>query len=604
LTVVPAAQQRHWSIALLAAVLLTALALVAAPTDASAQAAAASGGGTEPFTLTLLHNNDGESQLLPSEDGNVGGVARFVARLRELQREGRREPGPSAVVTVSSGDNFLAGPQFQASLDKGVPFYDSIAANRARYDALAIGNHEFDFGPDVLADYIRGVRQVPFLSANLEVSAEPRLAALERQGRIAPSTVVGHGAGRVGIIGATTPLLAAISSPRDVVVDPQVAAAIQAQVERLEGRGIDKIVLISHLQSLQEDLALVPQLDGVDIVVAGGGDDLLANSDDPLLPGDQAVGPYPTLAADADGTQVPVVTTSGSYRYIGRLVADFDRQGNLLGVDDARSGPIRISGPNLPDVVEPDPVVQQRVVEPVAAYVAALAENVIAQTDVPLDGLRTSVRTQETNEGNLVADALLSEATRLAPDFGVPTPQVALQNGGGMRDDEIVPPGPITELKTFDILPFSNFVAVVPEVPRETFKELLENAVSRVEAVDGRFAQIAGFRFSYDPSGQAQVIDPVTGAITTPGTRVQDVTLDDGTVIVVAGQVQAGDALNVATIDFLARGGDQYPFGGLPFTTLGVSYQQALRNYLTGPLGGVVTAAQYPAGGEGRITTV
>jgi 2',3'-cyclic-nucleotide 2'-phosphodiesterase (5'-nucleotidase family) len=68
----------------------------------------------------------------------------------------------------------------------------------------------------------------------------------------------------------------------------------------------------------------------------------------------------------------------------------------------------------------------------------------------------------------------------------VPAPDVALQNGGGMRDDEVVPPGPITELKTFDILPFSNFVAVVPEVPRETFKELLENAVSRVEAVDGQ----------------------------------------------------------------------------------------------------------------------
>jgi 2',3'-cyclic-nucleotide 2'-phosphodiesterase (5'-nucleotidase family) len=594
-------QMRRRSIVLLVA-LVSALVMAVAPSGAVAQET--STGGQSGFTLTLLHNNDGESQLLPSDDGNVGGVARFVARLRELQREGRREPGPSAVVTVSSGDNFLAGPQFQASLDKGVPFYDSIAANRARYDAMAIGNHEFDFGPDVLADYIRGVRGVPFLSANLDVSPEPRLAALERRGRIAPSTVVGRGASRVGVIGATTPLLRAISSPRDVVVDPEVAAAIQGQVTRLEGLGVDKIVLISHLQSLQEDLALVPQLDGVDIVVAGGGDELLANPDDPLLPGDVAVGPYPTLAADADGTQVPVVTTSGSYRYIGRLVADFDRHGNLVGVDDARSGPIRISGPNLPDVVEPDPVTQQRVVEPVTAYLAALAENVIAQTEVPLDGLRTSIRTQETNEGNLVADALLSEATRLAPDFGAPAPDVALQNGGGMRDDEVVPPGPITELKTFDILPFSNFVAVVPEVPRETFKELLENAVSRVEAVDGRFAQVAGFRFTYDPAGQAQVIDPVTGAITTPGTRVREVVLDDGTVIVAAGQVQAGAALNVATIDFLARGGDQYPFGGVPFTTLGISYQQALRNYLTGPLGGVVTAAQYPAGGEGRITTV
>jgi 5'-nucleotidase/UDP-sugar diphosphatase len=118
-------------------------------------------------------------------------------------------------------------------------------------------------------------------------------------------------------------------------------------------------------------------------------------------------------------------------------------------------------------------------------------------------------------------------------------------------------------------------MAVVPDVARETFKQLLENAVSRVEAVDGRFAQVAGFRFSYDPAGHAQVIDPVTGAITTPGARVREVALDDGTVIVTGGQVQPGPALNVATIDFLARGGDQY----------------------------VVAAAQDPAGGEGRITT-
>ena len=112
-------QTRRRSIVLLVA-LLSALVMAVAPSGAVAQET--STGAPPGFTLTLLHNNDGESQLLPSTDGNVGGVARFVAKLRELQREGRREPGPSAVVTVSSGDNFLAGPQFQANLDKGMPF--------------------------------------------------------------------------------------------------------------------------------------------------------------------------------------------------------------------------------------------------------------------------------------------------------------------------------------------------------------------------------------------------------------------------------------------------------------------------------------------------
>jgi 5'-nucleotidase/UDP-sugar diphosphatase len=99
----------------------------------------------------------------------------------------------------------------------------------------------------------------------------------------------------------------------------------------------------------------------------------------------------------------------------------------------------------------------------------------------------------------------------------------------------------------------------------------------------------------------ARVIDD-DGNVTTEGTRVTEVVLDDGTQIVSAGAVVPGPAVTVATIDFLARGGDKYPFGGAEFTTVGVTYQQALANYLTDALAGEVTAADYPEGGEGRIT--
>jgi 5'-nucleotidase len=95
--------------------------------------------------------------------------------------------------------------------------------------------------------------------------------------------------------------------------------------------------------------------------------------------------------------------------------------------------------------------------------------------------------------------------------------------------------------------------------------------------------------------------------VVTPGTRITEVTLDDATVIVTLGGVVAGDPLNIATIDFLARGGDQYPFRGAPFTSVGVSYQQALADYIQaaaadGGLEGTIAAADYPEGGEGRIT--
>ena len=95
-----------------------------------------------------------------------------------------------------------------------------------------------------------------------------------------------------------------------------------------------------------------------------------------------------------------------------------------------------------------------------------------------LDGTRIKIRSEETNEGNLVADALLWQANALAAGFGLSPAQVGIQNGGGIRNDAIIPAGPFSELSTFDILPFSNLVAIVPDFPREQFKELLENAVS------------------------------------------------------------------------------------------------------------------------------
>jgi 5'-nucleotidase len=178
---------------------------------------------------------------------------------------------------------------------------------------------------------------------------------------------------------------------------------------------------------------------------------------------------------------------------------------------------------------------------------------------------------------------------------------VGLQNGGGIRNDSVVAAGNLTELDTFSMVPFPNFVSVVENVPREQFKEILENAVSRVEFGDGRFAQIAGFRFTWDPAGTPQLLDDM-GNVTQAGTRVREVTLDDGTAIVTGGAVVAGADLTVATIDFLAKSGDQYPYRGAPFVTLGATSQQALSNYIQDGLGGSITAADYPEGGEGRIT--
>lgn len=550
------------------------------------------------FWLTVLHNNDSESKLVNAGPGleDYGGVARFKTVVDRLKAEATTGPvaahhsGKSGVVMISSGDNFLAGATFAASQAHGVPYYESIAMSLIGYDASAIGNHEFDFGPDVFANFVSGVQPpTTFVSANLGFSAEPALQALVDAGRIAKSVVVKERGELIGIVGATTPALPYITSPRNVSIDADVAAAVQAQIDRLTGEGVNKIILASHLQSVSEDEALIPELHGVDIAIAGGGDELLANPGTPTVPGETPYGAYPLTAIGGDGHTVPVITTVGGYEYVGRLVAQFDKAGDLTGWDESESGPVIVTGSG-PNAAAPDPEVQRQVVDPVEEYTSALAENVLATSEVPLDGLKADIRTRETNEGNLMADALRWQATQLAPSYGIAVPEVALQNGGGIRNDSIIPPGPISELTTFQIAAFSNFLSVVPDVTPATFKALLENAVSRVEFIDGRFAQVSGFSFTWNSD------NPV-------GSRVQAITLDDGTQIVTGGAIVPGaPSVGIATNDFSARGGDEYPFGDAPFTTLGVTYQQALANYLTTGLGGTITAADYPAGGEGRIT--
>jgi 5'-nucleotidase/UDP-sugar diphosphatase len=572
--------------------------------------------GDVPYTLTILHNNNGESALMNVGGGleDFGGAARFATvvhreKVAALARDrcGQEKRG---VVMVSSGDNLLAGPEFSASLSLGT-FFDAVAMDIIDYDAVTLGSHDFDFGPDVLADFIEefhGPRPV-FLSANLDFSGEPRLQALLEdtgQHRIAESAVVLQAGEKIGLIGATTPSLPLISSPRNVSVIVDVAGEVQAEVDKLELMGVNKIILVSNMQGISADVALLGLLDGIDVVVAGGGGELLANAGDLLIPGDELLvyGPYPMIANDCDGTEVPVVTTAGEYGYLGKLVVEFDCGGNIIRIDE-ESGPIRIAGGENPDAVRAHQPVQHRAVEPVVEYLEAMAGNVLATSEVDLDGLRLSVRYQETNEGNLIADALLWQATQLAASYGVATPDVAMLNGGGIRNDSIIPAGPITELDTFDMVPFPNFVTVLENIQRDQFKEILENAVSAVDTGmgTGRFAQVAGFRFTWDATGTAQVLDS-EGNVVTPGTRIQEATLDDETSIISGGVVVPGPDIAVATIDFLARGGDQYPYRGAPFVTLGVTYQQALANYLQDPAGldGIISAIDYPFGGEGRIT--
>lgn len=596
------------------------------------------------FTLTILHNNDGESDLFSYKgSADYGGIARFKSAM-DAHHDFYSNIG-HGVIEVFAGDSFLAGPEFQASLDSGVPgartFYDALALSRIGYDAFAIGNHEMDFGPDVLAEFIRDAQTTNpslYLSANLDFTNEADMLAQQVAGNVAKSAVVdvptASGVKKVGIIGATTDNLPFISSPRDTIISA-VASSVNTEIATLQGQSVDAIVLVSHLQGIATDETLVPLLNaGIDVIVAGGGDELLvtttANSprdtygaaapasvidtevylgDDGLIGGvdgnaDDAVeGDYPTVSTQSDlgGNNIPIVTGAGSYGYLNRLTLNFTGSGVTV---EPTSNPALIVS-NTADVTngfaEDADVVAD--ITPVQTFLNVLATTVIGNTGVTLPQSSNLIRSDERAVGNLAADAYLAKAQELASEFGVDSPQIAMANGGGIRAP--IPAGDITLQTTFNVSPFGNFVAIVEDVTTADLKLLLENCYSKTIDADagndvdpqrqgsgtGRFAQIAGMSVVYDISKTALVLDGGNEQITTPGVRIISATLDDNTPLIVDGVPQAG-TVDIAMPAFVAAGGDQwfrytkdgptwYTSADYTFTILGVTDQQALADFIT-----------------------
>lgn len=637
-------------VALLAAI----LGLVFIAPLASAQ------GGDEPVTLTLLHNSDGESALLStsyvvpagSPYGNtepitltIGGVAPFGTLLQSQVSEAS-EAG-NAVLAVYAGDAFLASTTVICSLPPyNEPVYDAIAQRQLPYTAHVFGNHEFDFGPGFLEQFIRsfdtgaGLDQ-PFLSANLDFSAQSGYSDLidpdglirqqpEDDQPIARSMIYTDTAtGAVfGLVGATTPELRTISSPGDIdIIDTLegTAAAVQSEIGRLQDNGVDKIIFVSHLQSLENDIELIGMLDGIDLAVGGGGDEVLVNptisQTVQLLPGETSsvYGDYPLEVTDAGGRTVYLVTTKGNYRYLGRLDVNFDADGEVTDVVTEQSYPRRvipdeagnqsaIDALGLTDVYTPDAALVSSVVTPVTDCIQGFSEDVVARSEVVLDVSREAVRGEESNMGNLIADAYAYVYDNYAESSGVTAldnPVVVGTNGGGIRQnagDELT--GDITRQNTLDVLPFANDLVVIENVEPALLKSIFERSVADPLPA-GAFLQVSGIVVQYDLS------QPV-------GSRVVSLALADGTSIVENGEVaENAPVVNFVTNSFTAAGGDDYqmliPLDKIPLKDENgnISYERALVKYLTEDtesfpiINGEPTIQasdpRYAPGGEGRI---
>lgn len=600
---------------------------------AIAAALAVGAAGAWADALTILHVGDQESWLV-SAQGNLrndptqalsfyGGVDRLASVI--AQRRAAAQAAGRTVLTLNAGDAFLPGPRLDASLrnlatahpDGGQDFYDTIAKRRIGFDAIVFGNHEFDLdntGP--VAARFAEVSGSTYLSVNLDFSVTPQLADLAARGIARASKVFTTASGfRVGVVGVTTPLLPGISAPPAGIMRNWSPAhtelqnlqallpLVQAEIDDLRNnQGVRTVIVLSHLQGVvNERDILVPGLRGVDLVVSGGGHELMRDPDDPLIPGTSATfATHPIFATDAAGRSVPVVTSSFGNRYVGEVRIDLDDSTGAVSAIEGTSM-VRVSGrlagaglaPADADAVAGDPVLFTQVVQPVLAHIAALNAQVIGQTALRLNADRggactpmpcryaEGIRRTETNLGNLVADSLRHFAGT----------DIALQNGGGIRAG-IAGPGPITVGDTFNALTFTNLVTVAHTVNAAQLKDIFEHAFSGSTpngVEQGRFPQVSGLRIEYDTTRPARpnTAGNVVGSVG-QGERVRRIVLDDGTLLVDNGVVvDTTRTVSLATIDFLANGGDNYPFAanGVTFTkpVVNVTYQEALVRFLQTP---------------------
>jgi len=569
--------------------------------------------------LTVLHIGDQESWLL-SAQGNLrddasqgisfyGGVDRLATVIAAAKAAA--VSAGKTVVTLNAGDSFLPGPRLTASFanlanahpDGGQDFYDAIASRRIGFDATTFGNHEFDLdntGP--VAARFAEVSGSTYLSVNLDFAATPELAALQTAGRVSRSKIVTTAGGKkVGIVGATTPLLPTISSPpagimrnwssanSDLENLRAILPLIQAEIDDLRNnQGVTTVIVMSHLQNAQNELTvMVPALTGVDLVISGGGHELMSDPDDALISGGIApsFATHPVFANDASAKRVPVVTGHFGNRYVGEVNLTIDDvTGLVTSIDGTRM--IRVSGAAADaDRVTGDTVLNASVITPVRSYIAALNAQILGTTSTRLNGpthvacaalpcqYAEGVRNAETGLGNLVADAM-----RLAGRA-----DVAIQNGGGIRTN-IAVVGNVSVGDTFNVLPFTNLVKRAPAMNAAQLKDLLEHSVAastRLGSPQGRFAQISGMKVVYDTTRTAR-----SGLGN--GDRIRSIELDDGTVLVRDGSIVNADrSFSFATIDFTANGGDGYPFAAnrvafenSPFT---ITYQQALADFISTP---------------------
>ncbi|MEM0978408.1 MAG: 5'-nucleotidase C-terminal domain-containing protein [Pseudomonadota bacterium] len=420
------------------------------------------------FTLHILHINDLHSRIesISRFDGTCGADDEAegkcfggVARLKSAIEAKRAELAGQNVILLDAGDQFQGSLMYTTYKGKAAAeFMEAMD-----FDVMAVGNHEFDDGPEALSEFIDRV-SFPLVSSNLDVSQSNALA-----GKLSDHVILDVGGEKIGIISALATDTTETSSPGPNVIFQDEVAALTAKVAELSEAGVSKIVALNHV-GIVKDMQIANAVSGVDVVVGGHSHTLLSNS------AEGAFGPYPLMVGS-----VPVVQAYAYSKYLGHLTVTFDDAGNVVS---ATGEPFLIDA-NTPKDAE----IAARV-EELVAPVEEIKNRVVASAPAAIDGERGQCRLVECAMGNLIAEAMLDRVA----DQGI---QIAIQNGGGIRAS--IDAGDVTMGEIYTVLPFQNTLATF-FVSGQTIIDALENGVSQTEEVKGRFPQVAGLEFTWDPS--------------------------------------------------------------------------------------------------------
>ena len=500
---------------------------------AEAPSAPAESTKSEEKDTVILHTNDVHGRIV-EEKGVIGD-----AKLATVIEQERAKSNQNTLV-VDAGDAFQGLPISNST--KGEARAEIL--NQMQYDAMAVGNHEFDFGLDEAKKY-KEILKFPLLSSNTYVNGARLFEA---------STIVDKDKTVEGdefvVIGVTTPETATKTHPKNVkgvtFTDPisevnKVIEEVQAKA-RAEGKDYKHYVVLAHLgvdtttpvewrgSTLAEALSKNPRLKGKRVTVIDGHSH--------------------TVESTTYGDNVTYNQTGSYLHNVGKITY---KSRQLLG------NPTQIPAADAKKLPA-NPTVEKLVKDIKQKYDAENAVEIVSNSPVELNGDRENVRVRETNLGNVVADSLYQYGQT---GFSHPT-DIAVTNGGGLRET-IAKGNPITKGNVIAVLPFGNTISQI-QVTGQQVLDMFEKSLGSILQVDKDGKKVL------DENGQP-LLEPSGGFLQVSGVKVYyDTNLPSGKRVLAiqvknrtTGRYDLLDLAKIyylATNDFLAAGGDGYTMLG------------------------------------------